>query len=1410
MSALPQTQPAPRLVLLLQPDAPIAPAPRARPTLLLIKSSEGAKIAHQVGYALYGGRWHKVHHDKPAPKGAPQAQHPHAAGQHAPAKHFTDDEWKKLELPAENVNAGSHNKQLAALKEMSEAGHVTGILGASYGTNTYGKKLATVANHLLKLHGSQHQVAPGQKAGEHAAVKQAPPPAPPPELEPQTGEAPAAPGALAMPQFIEGKTTSGVVAHYEKLAQKIIDHGQAGNVQVLQDMPGVGKAWEGKTPNSKKLLALHAAALAHAQGGSAPAPATEPSLAGKPAYDHIGQTSAKLKGKPAGWVVPQVKGAAEDWLAANPGAWDELSEALAAHNHSMVAAAMDLPAPDSDSEPEPAAAPKSLTGDQQAENLDALIAGKPIPHLLHPDPAPAAAPTSKLSQIPWDAQLLPDSNTNASSHNKKVAAIKAAAEAGDVAALEAMKFGTNTYGKKQALLAQTAIAALKDGAPAPAAAPVPEVPDAATAAAAQLEGIKQLAFTAGYGVFQHPSKGYLAADAKHGSLKTFANMSQAEAAAVKLTQAGLNASVGGTHPYLVHIHGKLPEMAPPQPAAPAPVAPAKATATASAVLLHHTTDGHNKSWAASLSPDGLSMKTTYGKIGGTQQTTVKHFGTQAEAADAIAKLITEKKDKGYKYVGETQHEHEAAAPDNGPKDGDTKPGADGDTLVFKDGRWRKQGGEPQPAAPQPAAQVDPIDAVAIPDFEAMSPGKWGKAYAHVAAELVARVKEHGADGLKGVVITHNGGEAFTIKLGGFNLKKIKPLTVVTPSNKQQADRWAAMHKLVTELKAAAGKPKAKPKAKPVAAAPAVPDDTPIPSMDDWVQTGGQGGSNPGGRFKDKGGQEWYCKFPQDEATARSEVLAAKLYALAGMSGQDAMLITKGGKIGIASKWVTVKKAENPTKLAAVNGAQQGFAVDAWLANWDVVGLGYDNLQIGPDGNAIRIDAGGSLEYRAQGAKKPFGTIVDEIDTLRDAKKNPQAAAIFGKMTEADITASVAKVAAIEDAAIRALVAEHGPGTLAERKALADKLIARKQDLLKKYPGAAKPKKKRLDPTKLPVDPKGLPKPHDFANWNGPGQGLSSKAHINQANLNVEHQMIGVAATGNLKELQAFHYQELDKDSGLPSGKDKPIAQHPSKHVVQFHSDLVQLLDEIANPPQALKVFRETEVGTLAAIDAAFPPKPFGTTVAKVSSNEKLGFWVALGAVANAAKFAPKKVANFTTAMVAEAKEKHAKASKLAKHFISSVQASGSYNDLFRDGKTHDHNGNDLKDVAKAALAHATERPEGTALYRWQKMSPQMLQHIMAAKDGTVFQATGPMCTSYSPTATTGFGTHRVKILYAKGAKAVESFASGAFAGEKEVTTLPNSRFVILSKKMVPDSEHGNHSGQRLELELLMLPPDLGI
>lgn len=88
---------------------------------------------------------------------------------------------------------------------------------------------------------------------------------------------------------------------------------------------------------------------------------------------------------------------------------------------------------------------------------------------------------------------------------------------------------------------------------------------------------------------------------------------------------------------------------------------------------------------------------------------------------------------------------------------------------------------------------------------------------------------------------------------------------------------------------------------------------------------------------------------------------------------------------------------------ALKELQKGFAADALLGNWDVIGLSADNILIGKDGKVYRIDNGGSLRYRAQGAlKTEFSKYVDEFWTLRDANINGQTAQVFGGLDYLDI------------------------------------------------------------------------------------------------------------------------------------------------------------------------------------------------------------------------------------------------------------------------------------------------------------------------------------------------------------------------------------------------------------------------
>jgi hypothetical protein len=716
-----------------------------------------------------------------------------------------------------------------------------------------------------------------------------------------------------------------------------------------------------------------------------------------------------------------------------------------------------------------------------------------------------------------------------------------------------------------------------------------------------------------------------------------------------------------------------------------------------------------------------------------------------------------------------------APPEVGPKEGDTKQGVGG-MLVLKDGHWVLME-EPKPAY----KKLKPSEAISLGKNLKTSTGKKTQLKALAVAGEGAALQEF-ID---------------------------SPLSMKLPASKQYAKNLlAAMG--APEAAVAAPAPKPKP-------APVEQSTAGIPSMDSWKQIGPQGGSNPGGKFVDDEGHEWYCKFPPDQQHARAEVLSAKLYEAMGLKGQDAKLIVKGGKVGIASRWVDVHKG-TVAELQGTPGALSGFVADAWLANWDVVGMGYDNLQIGSDGRAMRVDAGGSLMYRAQGAKKPFGNTVDEIDSMRDAKNNAYSASVFGKMTTADMTASAKKVIGLSDDQIFDLVMEHGPGTAQEKGELVETLIARKEDLAKRFPKAVpkeKPKPKP-DPSKLQVDPSQLPKPHDFSNWKGQGQGLSSKAHVNEFNAAAEAAVLQEALKGNLPALKDYHYDAVDKETGASLGK-KHIESHPSNHVKTYWSDLVATLSFIAYPPEALKKFKTVLATSIKKVSEAFQANKYGTTTKSVEANSRLAFWIALGQTKPAESLlppgatlafqsAPVGQPKITPAMTAQAQAAYQglSSSRPVKRFINGIQGSGSYNDNFRDGKLVTGDGWDAAKMALDAYEFAAEKPEGFEIYKWISFPGDMGKQILAAPAGTVFQNPGSMCASTGPTATSHFGSDRIRIRYAAGAKGVDSFGSGNFAGEKEITTLPGQRYVILKAHKVMCPVKGK---ERIELDVLMLPPD---
>jgi len=290
----------------------------------------------------------------------------------------------------------------------------------------------------------------------------------------------------------------------------------------------------------------------------------------------------------------------------------------------------------------------------------------------------------------------------------------------------------------------------------------------------------------------------------------------------------------------------------------------------------------------------------------------------------------------------------------------------------------------------------------------------------------------------------------------------------------------------------------KPKAE--ASAPAVPEN-----LSDWTCVGRKpGGTAAGALYVDTHGQKWLVKGYGNEDQAKSEVLASHLLRAAGAPAADLKLVNLGqshkGGLGVASRWMDDAQPFDVRNPAHVKNMQQGFVAHAWLANWDSVGLTHDNVLI-HNGQAVHIDPGGALEFRAMGGRKgeAFGNKVGELASMRDPRMNPTSAAVYGGMSPQDIADSAKPVLKLSGSTIRRLVERHGPGDPKQREALATKLVKRQRDILAWCASAKRPARdtrpslqgldKKFPAKKIKPGDNHVPKVAGFLALGTPGQGI---------------------------------------------------------------------------------------------------------------------------------------------------------------------------------------------------------------------------------------------------------------------------------------------------------------------------------
>ena len=1262
----------------------ILPAQAGRPVVLLLKSK---KIAHQAGYYLLNGRWHKTSHEKPAPHGAPVVAAKPANGDTA----MTADMWSQLYAHPDNSNKATYTKKLDKLKAAYEAGDAKAILAGSYPNDTTNKKVVKIANYLLGLMGSTHTVAPGLKQDTHHALSEphpAPEPAPEPkavEPEPPPAPEPKAEAAPAAAEPAPAKAAQGTVT--QEMWDQLYSHPDNSNKALFV----------------KKLDKL------------------------KAAYE-AGDVNAILSGSYPNDTTNKKVAKVANFLLGEMGSEHQVAPGQKAGTHAALSQApteVSAPEPAPAAEPEPTPAP-----------AEPAVPPAPGPALAMPAFVEGKTTNGVVSYYEGQAQKILDM-----------------AATGDVAGLVAMK---------------------EDG---------------------------------------------LKPNGKGKVSNTWAGKTANSKLLLALHAASLQQADGEVAPAT-------------SPATPEKVAETKAKGALTKQI---------RSAIAEAKDEGDDV-------------TLKYFIKEYAEGTPVHELAKE-------TLADLEANGPAPAPaaDEGPKDGDTKPGANGGTLVFKDGRWHKQDEPAAEAAPEPAkpelsvaeqaakitayltskgtdsvehaegkalfdaltveqqhaitlaainseakaaaeaGAVHPVDAVPMPELSWQYPSHETKVKAALA-KLKEQIKAEGVSALKGVTKTMSASGKLITKLPG----EYGPLKVIGNLDAPGLP-GSKVHAYVEALKEAAGGKKATKKAQPAPVATAAPhaDQNAIQSMDNWKQVGPQGGSNPGGKFVDEHGTEWYCKFPGNEDVAKSEVLAAKLYGAAGVAGQDAKLVTKDGKLGIASKWQDVKKASSPAALAKVEGVASGFAADAWLGNWDVVGLGYDNLQVGADGKAMRVDAGGSLEYRAQGGKKAFGNTVTELDSLRDPKINPQSAAVFGKLSKADITAGVAKVLKVSDAQIHALVNTYGPGDAEHKKKLAETLIARKADLLAKFPKAKKEKKVTFKPEKISEPP-------SFLNWGGSGKdGPSSKPFLNQANEKAVQAIYEAAKTGSVDAVKNLTAETYNKATGEVVGA-APVLEHPSQHVKGYAQQAVNEINYQMNPP---KRFRFEGGHPLHSLNAAYPSHkgpPHSDAV------EKAGKFLVLGepgTISLATLDLPK--VTYASGQLTKATYSPAAKAAISAMPETQKQAIQTYTGSSYKGMNNSlWSGNPsgaAKSAGEALHALSHDITPGTVLSRKLTVHGEGLDQILKST-GKVLQEPAIMSTSIRPSSWSG--NVQLKLHVGPGVKGLwvgpgslgGNSALSVNAGEDELILPPNTRLLILSVKKSGGSDaDGFGGGVQHLIEAVVLP-----
>lgn len=148
-------------------------------------------------------------------------------------------------------------------------------------------------------------------------------------------------------------------------------------------------------------------------------------------------------------------------------------------------------------------------------------------------------------------------------------------------------------------------------------------------------------------------------------------------------------------------------------------------------------------------------------------------------------------------------------------------------------------------------------------------------------------------------------------------------------------------------------------------------------------------------YKDKEGNgKWVVKEGGAPGQNSAEKAANDVYGILskrlGSGGVESNLVN--GKL--VNKFVeggrTLDSLSNQDmiRLGISDKIRKSHMADALVANWDYIGLVRDNMMVDKTGRLLRIDSGGTFNFRAQGGDKNYSPLPMEVWVLRARQGKP--------------------------------------------------------------------------------------------------------------------------------------------------------------------------------------------------------------------------------------------------------------------------------------------------------------------------------------------------------------------------------------------------------------------------------------